>query len=349
MGRTVSVLSIDGGGIRGIIPAMVLAEIEERAQAPIYELFDLIAGTSTGGILALGLTKPDCHGKPAYSADELVDLYKNEGANIFSRSLWRRVMTLGNLLEEKYPSEGLDDVLASYFGDVRLRDALTDVLITSYDIEGRTVFLFKSRRATDRTDYDFPMQLVARATSAAPTYFEPARINVTGPPPYYALIDGGVFANNPGMCAYVEARDIFADADDVLIVSLGTGVLTRRIPYEEAKGWGLARWTQPILDVVFDGVSDTVDYQLAQLCKNKDGMRYYYRFQVNLREKGSDSLDDASGTNLSVLQQLAEEMIRNKDKDLSVVVAQLKEVATARKATGREADTERARGDVSRI
>lgn len=331
MGGTVSVLSIDGGGIRGIIPAMILAEIEKRAQTPVCELFDLIAGTSTGGILALGLTKPDGHDKPAYSADKLVDLYEDEGSTIFSNSMWHRATALGNLLEEKYPSGGIDDVLTRYFGDFRLKDALTKVLITSYDIEQRTVFLFKSHRAIDSPEHDFPMQLVARATSAAPTYFEPARLGVTGSSDYYALIDGGVFANNPGMCAYVEARDIFANADDVFMVSLGTGGLTRRIPYADAKGWGLARWAQPILDIVLDGVSDTVNYQLAQLCKNKEGMRHYYRFQVRL-ETGSDSLDDASRTNLRALRLLAKEMIQEQGHDLSDVVTRLKEVATIRKA-----------------
>jgi patatin-like phospholipase/acyl hydrolase len=322
MSNPVRVLSIDGGGMRGLIPAMVLTEIEERAGKPVCELFDLVAGTSTGGILALGLTKPDGDDKPAYSAADLTELYIEEGQRIFSRSPWDRFRALENLLEEKYPSEGIDAVLTDYFGDTALSEALTKVLVTSYEIERRIAFLFKSHRARQEEENDFPMRLVARATSAAPTYFEPVRIPVAGPEEYYALVDGGVYANNPGMCAYVEARSVFSDRDDFLVVSLGTGTLTRPLPYDEAKGWGLARWAQPILDVVFDGVSDTVDYQLQQLCRKHEDVKRYFRFQVRLDE-GRDDMDDASKTNLRALRLLAEGLIREKDEELNDVCKQL--------------------------
>jgi len=95
------VLSIDGGGIRGIIPAMVLAEIERRTGKRIVEMFDLVAGTSTGGILALGLTKPGQDSKPEYSAKKLIDLYEIEGGKIFSIPVWHRVHSGWGLAEEK--------------------------------------------------------------------------------------------------------------------------------------------------------------------------------------------------------------------------------------------------------
>ena len=97
MARTIRVLSIDGGGIRGIIPALMLGEIERRTNKPIAELFDLIAGTSTGGILALGLTVPGPDGKPKYCADELVQLYKEEGPRIFHRPTWHRIRSVGGV------------------------------------------------------------------------------------------------------------------------------------------------------------------------------------------------------------------------------------------------------------
>jgi uncharacterized protein len=207
IGASSKVLSIDGGGIRGIIPAMVLGEIEDRTGKPASELFDLIAGTSTGGILALGLAKPTVgSNKPQYKAEELAELYEKEGGRIFSRSVWHRTRALGSTLEEKYPSEGIEGVLDEYFGETRLQDALTNVLVAAYEIERRIPWFFRSERAKERIDYDFPMKQVARATSAAPTYFEPVKIGAEGSSDYYALIDGGVFANNPALCAYVEAR-----------------------------------------------------------------------------------------------------------------------------------------------
>lgn len=318
------VLSIDGGGIRGIIPALVLADLERRTGRPVADTFDLVAGTSTGGILALGLTVPGDDGQPRYRAADIVRLYLDDGPTIFSRSLWRRVTGLENLVEEKYPSAPIERVLQDRFGDARLSHALAPVLLPAYEIERRDAFFFKSHRAVDDPDRDYPMWQAARATSAAPTYFEPARIDVGGSVPYWSLVDGGVFANNPAMCAYVESQDPrFFDADqEVALLSLGTGELTRRIPHEDAVGWGLAHWAQPLLGVVFDGVSDAVDHQLRTVLGRDHGRGAYWRLQVQLDE-GSDDLDDASRTNLRVLQLKAEQLIADHDAELDAIVAAL--------------------------
>ena len=267
--KLVKILSVDGGGIRGIIPAMVLAEIEHETGRPACELFDLIAGTSTGGIIALGLTvpgeaQPDGTRGPRWSAQQLVDIYANDGPRIFHRSLLRTIESVDGLLMEKYAASGLEQVLRQYLGDVLLSQALTEVLITSYDIQKHEPFFFKSfqpiaraapslRNGTpkpassaspDLPASDYPMRVVGRATSAAPTYFEPEDIAAFPPgatPPDCVLVDGGTFANNPAMCAYAEARRNYPDAD-VLIVSLGTGRLTESISFHQAKHWGLLQW-----------------------------------------------------------------------------------------------------------
>src|SRR5215204_3709350 len=136
------VLSIDGGGIRGIIPAMVLAEIERLTGKRIAEMFDLVAGTSTGGILALGLTKPGQDGKPQYSAKKLIDLYETEGGKIFSIPVWHQIHSVGGVAEEKYPATGIEEVAKEYFGELRLAEALTEVLVTAYEIEKRGPWFF---------------------------------------------------------------------------------------------------------------------------------------------------------------------------------------------------------------
>jgi uncharacterized protein len=317
------VLSIDGGGIRGIIPAMVLAEIEERTGKAASELFDLVAGTSTGGILALGLTKPGPDGKPQYGAGTLIELYETEGKNIFSIPVWHRVRSAGGVAEEKYPVTGIEGVARRYFDNARLADALAEVLITAYEIERRGPWFFKRRKARDPNEgFDPLMRDVARATSAAPTYFEPLRLRV-GSLGNRAFIDGGVHSNNPAMCAYVEARKIHPEENDFLVVSLGTGELTRNMPYEEVRGWGLALWAQPILNVVFDGVADTVDYQLRELLSTEeDDARRYYRFQTVL-DVGKDDMDDASATNIQALKEKAREIIDENDRALDSLCAQL--------------------------
>jgi uncharacterized protein len=297
------ILSIDGGGIRGIIPAVVLSEIEQRSGKRIAELFDMIAGTSTGGILSLALAAPGDDGAPRWSARDLVTLYVENGPVIFRRSLWHWVRSAGSILDEKYPADGLESVLKGYFGDVRLSHALAEVLVTAYDIEGRDPFFFKRRDARESPDRDYPMWAVARATSSAPTYFEPFRLATS-----QALIYGGVFATNPSMCAYADARR-FEPGAELVLISLGTGQLERPISYEEAKGWGMLEWARPILDVVFDGVADTTDYELRQVLD--DGR--YFRLQTSL-DYGSDDLDDASRTNMRALLQKGEELTGEADR-----------------------------------
>ncbi len=282
------VLSIDGGGIRGLIPALVLAEVEARTGRRIAELFDLIAGTSTGGILACALAKPG-----AQSAAELVELYRTEGPRIFHRSLGHRLRSAEGLLEEKHDDDALDDALTRYLGSGRLSDATTRVLVTAYDLEARGPHFFKSWRA----DLDGPLRIVARATAAAPTYFEPVEMDGM------SLVDGGVFATNPAMCAYAESFVLDGRAPG-FVLSLGTGRQTRPIHHHDAAGWGLVQWVRPVIDIVFDGVSDTVEYQLEHLMPEGSVVR----LQVEL-DRASDALDDASARNLALLEEQARELI----------------------------------------
>jgi patatin-like phospholipase/acyl hydrolase len=318
------VLSVDGGGIRGVIPAVVLAELERLTGRPLSSLFHLMAGTSTGGLLVLGLAKPGPGGGPEFGASDLVSLYETEGRRIFSRSLWHRITALDNLIEEKYPSRGLEDVLRRHLGDTRLSEALTDVLVPAYELERRLPFFFRSSRARTRPDHDFPMRVAAQATAAAPAYFEPVKVPAAGTADgYFALIDGGVYASNPAMCAYVEALTSWPAAQEILVVSLGTGNSTRPIRYDEARGWGLAEWTRPLLGVVFDGVSDTVDYQLVQLSnRSEDGVRRYWRFQSVLPGDHA-AIDDASPENVRALRRLADELVAGHRGELEELAARL--------------------------
>lgn len=314
------ILSIDGGGIRGIVPAVLLAEIEKRTGKRIADMFDMIGGTSTGGILTLGLTKPDKNNskRPQYTAEQLISLYEKEGNKIFSRSRWYNLRSLGNLLSPKYTAHGIEAILEKYFGEARLSEALGDVIITSYDIERRQSYFFKSHKAKMDSSKDFLMRRVARSTSAAPTYFPPSRVEMEDD--YLALVDGGVFANNPAMCAYVEARSIYPQQDDFLVVSVGTGENTKRLPYEQVTQWGLLNWAQPVLEVVFDGINDTIDYQLQQIVRPAaDGSKRYYRFQIKLPKDVNEELDDCTPNNIRGLRLLGEELVRDYNEDIATV------------------------------
>jgi patatin-like phospholipase/acyl hydrolase len=313
--RQLRILSIDGGGIRGIIPAKVLARIEELTTKPIADLFDVIAGTSTGGILALGLTCPGTGGKPKHAATDLVDLYVNRGAEIFTKSWFTEEE---KIVGPKYKASHLEQALAEYLQDARLKDAVTRVTVTSYETERRKPFFFRSvRAAKDPSHYDFFMRDVARATSAAPTFFPPHRIPTTAPD-YFSLVDGGVFANNPGLCAYVDALAEIGPSPDVVMVSLGTGSLSRPLQYDVIRNWGELQWVQPVINVMMDGVSNATDYQLEQIL----GTANYYRLQTTL-DIAEDEMDDASKENIRNLELQAESLIQASAETLSTLSERL--------------------------
>jgi uncharacterized protein len=290
----VKVLAIDGGGIRGLIPALVLAEIERRTGRRAGELVDLIAGTSTGAIIACALARPD-----PLPAERIAAIYVDDGPRIFDRSLLKRITSLDGYVDERYESDGLLSALRRHLGAARLADASPPVLLTVYDLECRRALLLGRRD-------DVAMVDAAHASSAAPTYFEPARVGGA------TLVDGGVFATNPAVCAYAEAR-----GELELLLSLGTGEHTRPLPYERVRGWGRIEWARPVLDVVFDGIADAVDLQLAALLGDD-----YVRRQTPLDE-ASDDLDDARPENLAALTREAERLIAARDDEIDRVCERL--------------------------
>lgn len=343
------VLSIDGGGIRGIIPAKILAEIEKRTGKRIFELFDLIAGTSTGGILALGLAKPNRY-KPKqadFTAEALIQLYRENGARIFYEPILERFTDVDDLVRPKYSSDGRDEVLTQYFGDTPIIKALTEVFLTSYDIELRMPVFFTSSPSKQETSSPvfrkictgFNMKQAGMATSAAPTFFEPYQMLTTHRTDrgFYSLVDGGVFANNPTTLALMEAIIDSKKAgkplglQDVLVVSLGTGSLTRKYPYNQAKNWGLVGWVEPLLNITLDGSSESVAVQLEQLLPRAENEPpQYYRFQEFLNST-NDSMDNASKENIKNLESLADQIIAERTDDLDEMCKQLLATPAAEK------------------
>jgi patatin-like phospholipase/acyl hydrolase len=318
--KFVKILSIDGGGIRGIIAGQFLALLEHKLQARtgnpesrLADYFDLIAGTGTGGILACAYLCPlKPHIRTArFSAAQVVDLYMKFASEVFTESLEHKIITLGGLLDEKYPAEELEKVFGSYFEDLHLRHLLKPSLITAYDITKRKAHFFTQHNATSPST-DFYVRDVARATSALPTFFESKEIqSLSGVS--YPLIDGSVFANNPALCAVAEARKIFfrdqartkpVTPSDLLVLSVGTGLAKIQYDFDDAKGWGLASWTKPLIDIVASSNSETVDYQLRQLYESMNVAEQYVRINPQLPVDVEPEIDNAKPENLRALKEL---------------------------------------------
>jgi patatin-like phospholipase/acyl hydrolase len=304
------ILSIDGGGIRGILPGQILVALEEilgqrdhRHTARIADYFDMIVGTSTGGILVCCYLAPRAQGRrPKFSAQEAVNLYLDRGGDVFSLSIMQRIRSAGGYADETYNAQGLEDALGDYFGDLKLSDLLRPCLLTAYDIERRKAHFFRQHRARRLASADFLVRDAARATSAAPTYFEASHVQSQANESF-ALIDGGLFANNPALCGYAEARTLPKQprAKDMVILSLGTGATQESYPYKSAKNWGRVQWIQPVLDIMMSGVAETVDYQLRQIYDAVQRPKQYLRIEPNLGD-ASPHMDDASPGNLNNLR-----------------------------------------------
>lgn len=293
------ILTIDGGGIRGIIPAKWLEKLEERIGRPLHSCFDLVAGTSTGSIVAAGIAA----GVPA---SRLVSLYREHGRTIFPprgfsnpRKVWQLPF-----LRPAYQEGPLGRVLMNHFSDVGahpvyLRELKTDCLIVTYDVLNRKPRLLRSWCEPDGA---IPVWEACKASCSAPTYFPAHVLKFDGVP--CPLIDGGVVANNPSSIALAEAirkqrkgdLGAFEASNDLIVISMGAGNLTRAIKTEEAKQWGTAQWALPILDVVYDGTS-AADELVCEAILNDES---YIRLQVDLRA-ASDDMDDASEENINEL------------------------------------------------
>ncbi|MCX6180199.1 MAG: patatin-like phospholipase family protein [Chlorobiales bacterium] len=329
------ILSLDGGGIRGIIPGQVLVALEQKlqkisgkAEMRIADAFDLIAGTSTGGILTcLYLCPEGSKPRPKFSAQEAVDLYLQNGDNIFDVSVFKNIESLGGLSDEKYSAHVLEKTLKEYLGDLKLSDMLKPCLITAYDITRRKAQFFNSADVAKKGNgWDFYLRDVARATSAAPTYFEPANISALDRQ-VYPLIDGGVFANNPAMCACVEAFNLQPKlkVNDLKVLSLGTGEVDKSYHYSEAKNWGKLGWIGPVLDVMMSGVSETVDFQIQKLFNSAGCSDQYLRLQLNLQDYPDvdPAMDNASEHNMTALESAGQQLALDSEHELTMFAKML--------------------------
>ena len=235
---TFKILSIDGGGIKGIFPAQVLAYLEDNCLGgqPIGDYFDLIAGTSTGGIIALGLGA-------GLTARWLLDLYVNEGHRVFppeQRASSQRL--LSRLSRNRYDRAALDELLLQALGTRTLRESRYRLLIPATEAKHGDPAVYKTPHHPGYfLDGDKPMAEVAAATSAAPTYLEP--VVQDG----YILLDGGIWANNPTMMGLVEALTCFTvQREQIAILSIGCGQDGFRINSKQTAGAGQFQWREII-------------------------------------------------------------------------------------------------------
>lgn len=328
------ILSIDGGGIRGIIPGMFLVALERKLKrisgnpdAAIVDYFDFFAGTSTGGILTCLLLCPGDQDpqRPKFSAKDALDIYVKHGSEIFKAGFFRRLLAKFGLLSERYPSNTLEQIFADYFGECKLSELLKPCIITAYNIELRKTHFFRQQTAIVRGDQrDFCLRDVCRATSAAPTYFSVAEIySMSGT--RYPLLDGGVFAPNPSMSALVEVTKAFNETkiNDIAILSLGTGRSRKAYDYEHFKKSRAISIGPALIDIMMSGAAESSDFFLRQLYRSAGKADQYIRIEPANLDSIREEMDAASHNNIQKLVALGDRMVSENNDMINLIVDEL--------------------------
>lgn len=369
-GNLITILSIDGGGIRGIIPAVALAFLESELQkldgeeARLADYFDVIAGTSTGGLVTAMLTAPNKKRRPLFAAKDIQAFYMDHAPRIFPqlRGAFGRIMRiLRSLSGPCYDGTYLHEVVRKKLGSARLHQTLTNVVIPTFDIKRLQPTIFSSYevKKKKKNTMDALLSDICISTSAAPTYL-PAHYFKTedshGNIKEFNLIDGGVAANNPALVAIGEvSKQIFKQDPDFfpikpmdygrfLVISLGTGSSKFEEKYDaqKAKSWGVLDWllssgSTPLVDIFTRASADMVDIHIASVFKALHSEQNYLRIQDDTLRGTLSSVDVATKDNLEKLVNVGELLLKKPVSRANLETGQMVPACSDTEETNEEA------------
>ncbi|KAJ4964667.1 hypothetical protein NE237_016516 [Protea cynaroides] len=340
-GERITILSIDGGGIRGIIPATILEFLESQFQeldgedARLADYFDVIAGTSTGGLVTAMLTAPDENRRPLFAAKDIKPFYLEHCPKIFPQSsglLSSIAKVLKTVTGPKYDGKYLHSIVRKKLGERRLNQTLTSIVIPTFDIKELQPTIFSSYEASRDLTLNAQLSDICIGTSAAPTYLptyyfknENKEENVARE---FNLTDGGVAANNPALVAIGEITkqvtkknpDFFPtkpmDYSQFLVISIGTGVakIERKYNATNAAKWSALRWlyndgSTPLVNVFSQASADMVDFHLSVIFQSLQCEENYLRIQDDTLTGNVSSVDIATKENLNNLVKVGKELL----------------------------------------
>ncbi|CAD5188267.1 unnamed protein product [Musa acuminata subsp. malaccensis] len=341
-GKLITILSIDGGGIRGVIPATILSFLESELQkldgddVRIADYFDVIAGTSTGGLVTAMLAAPDENNRPLFAAKDMKSFYLEHSPKIFPQiggflAPVRRMFR--SLWGPKYSGTYLHSLIREKLGGVRLHETLTNVIIPTFDIKQLHPTIFSSYEVKRKSSLDACLSDICIGTTAAPTYF-PAHYFETkdsegSSSREFHLIDGGIAANNPALVAVGEVTkevhkknpDHFnreaVDYRKFLLISLGTGSAKVEGKYraKSASRWGVFGWllgggSTPLVDVLMQSCADIVDIHLSVVFKALRSESNYLRIEDDTLTGAVSSADISTEENLDDLVSVGERLLK---------------------------------------
>ncbi|AAZ68233.1 patatin-like phospholipase family protein [Ehrlichia canis] len=296
------VLSVDGGGVRGIVAATILQEIEKRINKPLCKVFDLVSGSSVGSLICGALCVKNADGTPRYSACDLLELILMYAGKIFCNSTVRNALSL--VFGPKYSDKNLNAVLQEIFGDVTIKDLIADFIVPSYDLCSNQTIMFRSW--IDKYS-DIKVCDVTRAAVAAPTYFTPKKMIVDNKK--QLLVDSAIVCNNPVIAAYSAAQVLYPN-EKICCLSVGCGTVSQS--FSDLQN-SLLYWSRKILCVIIDAGLEAIDYEMARLVKGEDS---YCRISGDIVYSACD-FGDASQENIKNLKKDAQKILQENEKNIN--------------------------------
>uniref|UniRef100_A0A0E0BL63 Patatin n=1 Tax=Oryza glumipatula TaxID=40148 RepID=A0A0E0BL63_9ORYZ len=341
-GRLITVLSIDGGGIRGLIPATILACLEAKLQeldgpeARIADYFDVIAGTSTGALITSMLAAPDDNRRPLFAADDLTKFYLENGPKFFPQRRVGFLTPVANLIGAvrgpKYDGSFLHDKIKSLTHDVTIADTVTNIVVPAFDVKYLQPIIFSTYEAKNEPLKNAHLSDICISTSAAPTYFPAHFFKTTSPSGEsreFHLIDGGVAANNPTMVAMsMISKEVLRENQDFklgkpadyrhyLVISIGTGTakMAEKYTAPACAKWGVLRWLYdggftPLIDIFSHASADMVDIHASVLFQSLSCEKSYLRIQDDSLVGHTSSVDIATEENMEALIGIGKDLLK---------------------------------------
>jgi Patatin-like phospholipase len=328
----VRVLVLDGGGIRGLITLEILAALEEKTGQRAGELFDVIAGSSTGGIIATLLTLPGKDGRPRYTAQELADFYREFSAAVFDSSSAYKIFTLEGLVGPRFPRVGLRKRLIDKIGPVHMAELIKPIWFPSYSDTDREPFYFRSREIPSALISGSDEYLVADTIIAAttvPGLFMPAEIASTDGEKVGLILDGTIYAPNPIISAVLGAVHLYP-GKRLYLVSLGTGGAGSSFGVEESSGWGMAQWLPHVLETMAhaEAVFEN-DFAMLDILPNGEPLCAQYHRIDRPYNAGWSSWFDVSTKNMDALTAFGKSLAHDNDKLITKIATDLVDIGEA--------------------
>ena len=279
MSKEVNILSITGGGMRGLVTLYEMRALEEKLEKPLNKYFDYIGGTSTGGIIASMLAF-------GFSVQQTINFYEKHGPKIFENKLLR-----WGVFRPKYDDKYFNKIIRQTFKNQKISDSAVNLVVPAYNIDNFTKRIFKSYATKEEVE----MFDVIRSTASAQTYFKVHNFDGSN------YIDGGMVINNPSQLLFIEAlyKIRNGEAEEINVVSFGTGRKDTDIKVSK-KGKGKLFWAKPTIDILLNEQARTTDYYLNRIVGTL-GTGSYFNIEPILNRSSKD-IDDASKKNLTAMR-----------------------------------------------